>query len=189
MSTYRVPLAAGLLCASALAVAPGFAQIDPDPFGIGMYFDQEAMEPCTNGVVGDVDIYIIITGWYSSYGCDGWECHVEYELPAAAYQDLGWTLSSEGMAINLSTPPDFVVGIWPSLPGPTIVVASQHLFALGAAACVRFFLRPADMPSRPGHIVASEDSDLTILWYLTPSRFIRQPRRRAQLQSRLRSGG
>jgi hypothetical protein len=59
------------------------AQLDPDPDGIGIYFDTAAQVNCLNDVYGSIRGFLIITHPSIETGISGWTCHVDYELPAA----------------------------------------------------------------------------------------------------------
>jgi hypothetical protein len=149
-----------IVCFAASAV---WAQVDPDPNGIGIFFDLEGSVVCeTAGTGSTVFAYVAITNATAAGGISGWEAHVTMNpdpLPAG-YYILGWTLYGDGL--NLFAPPDFVVGMGSPLPwSPAIEVLQMQIGVFGAPACVEFGLRPADQPSHPGYMVYVDALDFT----------------------------
>jgi hypothetical protein len=123
-----------------------FAQVDPDPNGIGVYFDMAGTQYCYEFLGGPVSAYVVITNPTQDAGISGYECHVSYVLPAGNY-DTGWTLPAGGL--NVSTAPDFVVGMGSPLPyAPSVVVATLGLLMF-APGCMEFYVGPANTPSIP----------------------------------------
>ena len=124
-----------------------FAQVDPDPNGIGVFFDTEGTVYCHEFIGGAVTAYVIITNPSQDAGIGGYEFHVTAALPAGNY-DTGWTLPAG--ALNVSAAPDFVVGMGSPLPYAPAVVVAQWGLLMFAAGCMEFYVGPADTPSMPG---------------------------------------
>jgi hypothetical protein len=129
---------------------------------IGIYFDEEGTEVCRDGVTGDVYVYVVV----KNDGCPilSLECHMEYDLPAGAYEDLGWEYNGDGS--NFLLPPDFILSFHSVLaPLQTHWLARLHLDALDPAACVEFSLRQLDYATHPSCECCLQYScgDMTIL--------------------------
>jgi hypothetical protein len=115
----------------------GMAFLEPD----GSYF------PCRDFWGGELALYLVLTDATETTGVSAWECHVDSEL-APGTVPLGWELMGE--AINISTPPDFVVGLSYPLPySEDIVLAALHLW-VAYDECSYFETRAADDPTIPG---------------------------------------
>jgi hypothetical protein len=141
------------------------AQIDPYPDGLGLYFDADATEYCLFYSGGLLEMYLFLTRCSQPSGISGWECHATYTLPASDF-DLGWILPAG--SLNVSTPPDFAVGLGTPLPNaPIMLLATLQLLVLDPAP-VDFYLGPADQPSIPGYPVyaAGDDPGLLIPMHL-----------------------
>jgi hypothetical protein len=101
----------GCLAVMALA-STAFAQIDPDPDGVGIYFDEAAYVYCTDAEVGtQLTAYLCFTRISSSSGIGRWESKIEVSDPAAI---LGWAL--RGQATNSTMAPEFAVQLAEPLP-------------------------------------------------------------------------
>jgi hypothetical protein len=148
--------------ASLVFAGTAMAQIDPDPDGIGLYFDMDGTSVCGEAGTGmTANIYLAITNASRSAGISGWEAHVVLPDPLpAGHFVLAWTLFGDGL--NLFAPPDFVVGLGSPLPWtPAIVVLNIQMGVFGAPTCIPMALRPANQPSHPGYMVYVNAADFT----------------------------
>ena len=126
---------------------PAQAQIYPIPDGLGIYFDTDATQYCLDAFIGRLEIYLMLTNCSEPTGISGWECHVTYNVPPDDVY-MGWWLPDG--SLNLSIPPDFVVGLGTPRPNaPIILLAKLYLFVFPDDPIV-FYVGPADLPSLPG---------------------------------------
>ena len=83
-----------------LFATPGLAEIDPDPDGVGVYFDQDATVVVGTAAVGEeVDIYLIATNPTRAGGLALWESGVAAVGPYA--QVWGWPTNGFNTAMNM----------------------------------------------------------------------------------------
>jgi len=131
------------LCCTSFALA----QIDPDPDGIGVYFDTAATVNYIDAPPGfPVEFYIIITN-PTEPAMIGWECSLEIQ-PQGGYVSYVLTNPPGGGAINVETPPNFVVGYSVPFPmSPATVVATGTIIVTSARTNYTFRLHPAPNPS------------------------------------------
>jgi len=150
----RLVLTLAMVCMACTA----FAAVDPDDDGIGMYFDVEGNTYCQDYIGGPVSIYLVLTNQSNLNGVGGYEAHVDVSpLPAGAVFEQGWTLPPS--AINVSTAPDFVVGLGAALPhGDAIVLVTYGLLVFGPG-CVEFNVRESDS----GNLVYAAGNDPGLL--------------------------
>jgi hypothetical protein len=133
-----------------------FAVADPDPDGIGIWFDMTAdtnfMEVPANSMV---PTYLIISN-ASVPSIAGWECEIFWDTAAAMV--LGsWTYN--GSALNIYGPPQFAVGLAePIMTGPATLLVSFTLFVLNPAGTL-FTVGPAPDPSTPDNVPLYVDGD------------------------------
>jgi hypothetical protein len=140
-------LAKAILCSLVgMLVTPVVAQVDPDPNGIGIYFDEGANVYCTQADVGsEMLAYLCLTRITSASGISKWEAAVEVSLPNAV---LAWNL--RGQATNTSENPEFVVGLTePLLWQSSLVVLEMTLSVLAEDPLV-LRVHPTENPSVPG---------------------------------------
>jgi hypothetical protein len=140
------------------------AQIDPDPDGIGFYFDTEGSQVCGTAETGTtVFIYLAITRASAAGGVYGWDARIELApdpLPEGHFV-LAWTLLGDG-PLTIPMYPDYIVGLGTPTPwSPSIELMEIQLLIAGVPACVQMFLRPVGNPSHPGKMVYVDGSDLT----------------------------
>jgi hypothetical protein len=119
------------------------AQVDPDPDMISIYFDEAATLYCTTAPVGEpVTAFLCLTNCTALAGIAGWEATIEV---TAGVPILDWLLRGE--AINVSTPPEFTVGLVDGLPwSPSIVLLE---FTVGVYSPDPIELRVAPIPGPP----------------------------------------
>ncbi|MFH1842268.1 MAG: hypothetical protein ABIF77_03605 [bacterium] len=123
------------------------AQISPDPDRIGMYFDTGGIQTCADFYGGPVTLYLTITYPTIAAGVSGWECHVDYTIPSGCFEQ-GWTLM--GSAINVSTAPDFVVGLGFPIPYSSALVVATYSLLVFCPDCIVWDVRAADVSTIPG---------------------------------------
>jgi hypothetical protein len=137
-----------LICLVSLATAGGArAQIDPDPDGIGMYFDTAGTEYCRSAVTGPTSVYLLATNISESSGLSGWEAHVTYTVPAGCFE-TGWVLPAG--SLNVSTAPDFVVGLAAPAPYAPAILLGTYGILVFCPDCIEFYVGPSNTPSLPG---------------------------------------
>jgi hypothetical protein len=152
-----------------MCLAPSaIAQIDPDPNGIGVYFDSEATVVSATVPVDEIfALYLILTNPSAPGGVAGWELAFHYD-----YQNLfllGYSFAGNG--INICDPwPNICVGIPPPpLPwAETIVLMTLNFYVL-TDACVEYTLTPVEYPSLPGQMIYNDGADPFNLIPLHPS--------------------
>lgn len=132
-----------------------FAQVDPEPDGIGIYFEMGGVvrETTTTVSFEAVTAYLLITNPGSADPISGWEAVVGVDGSTVA---PSWTL-----AIGMDNDPDpwiFDVAIGPSplLPaGPTVLLATWTGFVMNPADLVAFTVTGVpgspSFPDSPGY--------------------------------------
>ncbi len=136
------------------------AQLDPYPDGLGLYFDSDATKYCLENAAGLVEMYLFLTRCSQPSGISGWECHATYTIPAGDFE-VGWTLPAG--SLNVSSAPDFAVGLAMPLPNaPIMLLATLQILAF-SPAIIELYLGPADHPSIPGYPVYAAGNDPGIL--------------------------
>lgn len=150
-----------LLCLASLTVAgSGFAQADPDPNGIGLYFDADATITCVDLAPDFVNPqmigYLVITNPTESSGIAAFECNLSL-VGAAALGSPQWTVP----AINVGTGGDLLVGFSAPLPAAPVVVLAQYSATIFAPAPAQIFITPVQNtePTVPGEMVYSPADD------------------------------
>lgn len=122
------------------------AAIDPQPDGIGVYFDTEASALC-HAPGGTVTCYLMLTNFTGPY-LIAWTCAVDIEtsLPASSMQD--WFVRS---GIDVDDPEDpttwvkgFIVGMEYFTPpaGSNVVLAERQITTLSISDEVSFRVFP-----------------------------------------------
>ena len=154
------------VCVLALAVSVGgaLALIDPDPDGIGFYFDTTGDVNCIDAPPFlPVDCWLLITSASSGDGVLGWEAHVDAAGPVFV---VSWTACP-----GMSAPhwPDFACGFTEPLPWqPAIVVLEAELLVTGPGP-VHLSVGPYPAPTIPGHPAYATGSDPMEIRPLFPS--------------------
>jgi len=150
----KLLLTLAIVCLTSTA----FAQVDPDPDGIGMYFDQLGTVYCNEFIGGPVSIYLVLTNQSVITGVGGYECHVDVSpLPAGAVFEQGWTLPPT--AINVSTAPDFIVGFGTPLPHANAITLVTYGLLVFGPGCVEFNVRASDS----GNLIYADGIDPGLL--------------------------
>jgi hypothetical protein len=130
-----------VLVAVLLMAANGFAQLDPDDDGIGVYFDPCACVNCITMDTGSQTAFLVITHPTSPAGVAGWEAKMWLEGPGLI-GNVDIELGTQ--AINVGTPPEYKVGtVDPQINPytfPAIVVGVIDFIIFDTAAPVQFFI-------------------------------------------------
>ena len=95
------------LLAVVFLAATTFAQIDPDPDGIGIYADMEGNVNSVNLEVGQpLEVYLLLTRPSAAEPeLLGWQCGIEVPDNVSIW---GWSIP--GAFLNFGSPPNFCVG-------------------------------------------------------------------------------
>ena len=132
------------LWASNIALAD---PVDPYPDGIGIYFDTDATQYCTDWSGGMIQAYVVLTSITEPSGVSGFECRLEIDVPAGSYL-FGYTLPPG--SINVDSAPSFMVGMSTPLPWqPAIVVVTITMLETAGDPWT-FEVHPYDDPSIEG---------------------------------------
>ena len=147
---------AGALVLAAIAAGIAGAQPDPDPDGVGLYFDLAGAVHVAQVAPGtEVDLYLLLTNASAAAGVAGWECRIELGATnniVTAWQAVGYTGS-------YWTPPDFSIGLQQPLPwAPAIHLLTVTVLVLDPSCCW-FFIVPHPIPMIPGMILYADGAD------------------------------
>lgn len=164
----KVITGAGFYLAMAICVAPVLAQIDPDPNGIGIYFDEGATVFCTEADLGsEIAAYLCLTRITSQTGISKWEATVEV-FPRDAI--LAWSM--RGQAVNASEVPEFVVELAGPLPWQSSLVVLEVTISVLAEYPLAFRVHPVENPSvtdtpfpLPAYAAGDDPADFRTLGY------------------------
>jgi len=129
--------------AVALVLATGAsAQIDPDPDGIGIYADLDAMITSVTAEIDEpIEVYLILTRPSAPDGIRAWECSIEAPPNAVMW---GWTLPP-GVSGGLFfiDPPNYIAAFGnTSLPPTNIVVLMTFIIKVTDTGPAEFFVGP-----------------------------------------------
>lgn len=105
---------AALMMISVMVTMAGADPADPDPDGIGIYFDEGAVDGswCATAVPGtQVTAYLCLTRAVDASGFSAWQGRIESSVPAAL---TGFVI--RGAGTNTATSPDFDVSYGAPLP-------------------------------------------------------------------------
>lgn len=143
-----------------------FAQIDPDPDGIGLYFDEEATLTCkTVPAFVQFDAYLCLTNPSSPNGASGFECRLEFPATILRTFDVIDTTYQ-----NLFSSPDYLVGFGAPLPAADVIVLTHiGFFNLQLDTRQEFFVKPIERPSVPGAACYADGLDPRLLIPLNSS--------------------
>ncbi len=151
--------------ASLVVGGQALAQVNAGPDGLGMFFDTGASEYCLNSTGGQVMVYLMLTNCSQPSGISGWECHVTYTVPAGDFE-TGWVLPTG--SLNVSSAPDFVVGLGTPLPyAPALLLATYGVLAL-VPSPMEFYVGPCNTPSIPGTAVYAAGDNPGLLLPMSP---------------------
>jgi hypothetical protein len=120
-----------LVAAACFAAPPATAQIDPEPNGLGIYFDEGGTTNCREAAAGDlVTAYLVVTRLEESAGgIAGFECGISY-YPGTVQGGVEYELPAG--AVNVLTPPSFSVGLASPLPqAPVITLLTLRFISDG----------------------------------------------------------
>ena len=142
----RIALTVGaiLVCCSGAV-----AQVDPDPDGIGIYFDEQGYTNCVNlepGVYGPGFCYLLITQASEPSGVSGWECRLDIEGPLFVL----W-MEFFGGAFGTPIGPDIIVGLNYGLPWAQAIALVDITIYLTEPGQVVFTVGPTSTPTIPGY--------------------------------------
>jgi hypothetical protein len=135
------------------------AQVDPDPNGLGIYFDHggEVVMISTPMPFVEVHAYLLLSRPVNQTGVSGWECSIRTEGTILQPQ---WSLSA---GMNSSTSPQFDVMIGEgseALPyGDTILLATYSGMVMYPTDTVLFYIEPYEnsrfSPAAAGYCAGS----------------------------------
>ena len=131
-----------LFCSSLLlaAILAGgvWAQVDPDPDGIGLYADPGASLSSVQASTGSqVQIYLVLTRPSGSVGISSWECGVEVPDNAIV---MGWTIPSQH--VNIGSGNEFAVSYLDDLPIGDVVLLAMGTIIAGGSQPGSFYITP-----------------------------------------------
>ncbi len=158
----------GFFCSMSLMTHLASAQIDPDPNGIGLYFDEEATIYCLQAPVGsELTAYLCLTRITAASGVSRWEATIEVSYPSAV---LTWNL--RGQAVNATEIPEFVVQLADPLPWqPSLVVLEMRIRVMTEHP-LAFRIHPVSDPSvtdtlhpLPAYAAGTDPTDFRTLGY------------------------
>lgn len=144
------------LAAALLAVAVAAAASDE----IGLFFDDRGEMPCLRAdAFSTPTAYLMLLDPSASGGVYGWECTLEYTNVML----LG-TPTINGVGLNVTTPPEFQVGLAsPLLRSPVVELARLQFMILSGSAS--FYIYPFRDGETPQY---ADGSDPSILLPMTP---------------------
>lgn len=126
-----------------LMASTAFAQVDPDPNGIGLYFDGAYMTRCGSAASGMLPLYLVASNLSTPGGLGGWEAMVTMNAPGLMF--LSAVLAGQG-PINLYTAPEFQVGLGvPMEFAPNLLLATINYFVM-AGTPGTFYIGPIVHP-------------------------------------------
>lgn len=140
-----------------LMVSSGYAQLDPDDDGIGVYFDPCACVNCITFEPGPQKAFIVITHPTSPLGVGSWECKMWMEGPAVMGSVTLW-----GDGVNLANRPDeYIVGtVVPQINPytyPAVTVATIDFLLTDTSSPVTFWIDGIYFHSLPDKVPAYLD--------------------------------
>ncbi len=151
-----------LMGALALMGGSAAAQVDPDPDGLGIYFDLEATQHCSEvPLFTPFDMYLILTNASAAGGVYGWECTIEYDDPTLIV--LNWQPTNWWGGIF--DPPNFAIGLVTPLPWEPALNLMTITAMVLAPDCTWLSIVPYPNPSIPDAIVYADGADP---WNLIP---------------------
>lgn len=140
----------------------------PPPVGldlVGIFFDSYYYEFSTYAEMAQlVTGYLVLKAPSATAGVHGWECRHQIEGPALL---IATHLS--GLALNVGTVPDYIVGLGEPLPpSPDVLLATFTYFMMENWAEVYLTLDPVLTPSIPGYMAYLDGADTDIILPMGP---------------------
>lgn len=127
---------------------------------IGLFFDENAASPCLRAEAYSTPVaYLLLLEPSAGGGISGWECTLDYTNVM-----LVGAPALNGAGMNLTSPPEFMVGLPASLPrAPVVELARLQFLLLGGTAA--FFIYPFRQAETPQY---ADGADQSILLPMTP---------------------
>jgi len=154
------------ILAIALLASSAMATVDPDPDGIGVYFDLPGDIVCTTTAAPFANVvgFLLATNPSASAGISGWEAQIW--TGGAAPVAPAWTLAA-GLDVDPSAE-GFQVGIGTgalALPwAPAVVLATWSGFVMSPADAIEFFVAgvpgSTSFADSPGYAAGDNAGDL-----------------------------
>ncbi len=145
-------------------ICTGSAELGPPPTDedlIGIFFDSGSYL-VNDGYLpnpGIITGYLVLKNCSIPQGVAAWE--LGHELIGPAFF-VGSNLM--GLALNIGTPPDYIVGLGEPLPPtPDVLLAEFNYFIYDPFTEIYLTLGPASIPSLPGSMVFASGADSGIL--------------------------
>ena len=107
------------------------AQLDPDPDGMGIYFDMDATITCVENDPGmaPVEVYLLLTN-PSGPTVGAWECDIPEDVEA--YIAGIWVMANDGLNTGSGTEYQVGLGLVPfPVEGNVFLLASRSMLFLG----------------------------------------------------------
>lgn len=142
-----------------LMAGSAMAQVDPDPDGIGLFFDGAYTNRCGSAASGMLPLYLVASNLSNgANGLAGWEAQVSFD--GAGVMFLNALLAGQG-PINLYTAPEFQVGLGlPMEAAPNLLLATINYFVM-APTPAYFRIHPiAHAQSIPGECIYADGIDV-----------------------------
>jgi len=151
-----------LVVALALMAGQAAAQIDPDPNGLGIYFDLEASQHSAGvPVFTPFTMYLILTNASAAGGVFGWECTIEYDDTNMLVLD--WVPTN--WSGSVFDPSNFAIGLETPLPWEPAINLMTITAMMLTPDCSWLSIIPYPNPSIPDNIVYVDGADP---WNLIP---------------------
>jgi hypothetical protein len=171
-----------LALASICFYTPAYSQCNEDPNEIGIFWSQDctACENCISYVGGAVTAYVVLANCTQPGGISGFE----FELVNADGSLFGPPLGSAifvssytipPYAINVDSPPVFVVGLGAPMPwSPCMVLLSIEILVFTPEPWC-FGVKPTPYPSIPGQMAYAGGADPGLLIPMMPNNGLDAP--------------
>ena len=151
------------MLAIALLASRAMATVDPDPAGMGVYFDLDGDVVCTTTAAPFSNVVAYLLATNPSTGISGWEANIDVLGAAVA---PAWTLAA-GLDVDMSAA-GFQVGIGTgalALPAaPAVVLATWSGFVMAPTDVIEFFVSgvpgSSSFPDSPGYAAGDNAGDL-----------------------------
>jgi hypothetical protein len=150
------------LVSFAVALPAAAVPIDPDPDGVGIYFDESATVNCIAAppLYVMIPAYVIATNLSEGSGLSGFALNLQVESPVIPPQVL-----TPGCPIGIDTDGDIHCGLATPVPwAETIILARIDVLLLFPDEAVTYTLGPTTPDYIPGFpVYTAGDDPLTIL--------------------------